>query len=142
MHVKPSKPMHVKPTALFEILRETHSAGVCCCLQTYNLNVGMDGVVLGQSWMVLPMNRYILLCPPIIMYCEVCCCLHIHSVVNVLVMGLILGRSLMFISTMGILLYPKVCPFYNWSALLSFTRKLHCLQTFEHMSELLAPRCF
>ena len=46
-------------------------------------------------------------------YCEVCCCLQIHSVVNVLVMGLVLGQSLMFISTMGILLYAKVCPFYN-----------------------------
>ena len=100
------------------ILRETHSlitAGVCCCLQTYNSNVNMKGMglVLGQSWMVIPINRCILFCPPIIMYCEVCCCLHIHSVVNVLVMGLVLGQSLMFISTMGILLYAKECPLYN-----------------------------
>ena len=63
--------------------------------------------------MVLPMNRCILFCPPIILYHEVCCCLHIHSVLNVLVMGLVLGQSLMFISTMGILLYAKVSSLYN-----------------------------
>ena len=72
------------------------------------------------------------------MYCEVCCCLHILSVVNVLVMGRVLGQSLMFISTMSILLYSKVCPLYNGSALLLFTCKLHCLQTFEHTSAILA----
>ena len=70
------------------------------------------GLVLGQSWMVAPINRGILFCSPVIMYCEVCCCLHIHSVVNVLVMGRVLGQSLMFIPTTGILLYAKVCPFY------------------------------
>ena len=35
--------------------------------------------------------------------------------------------------------YPvifKVCPLYNGSALLLFTCKLHCLQTFEHTSAL------
>ena len=91
------------------------------------------GLVLGQSWMVVPINRRILFGPPIIMYCEVCCCLHIHSVVNVLVMGLVLGQSLMFISTTGILLYTKECPFimYYGSALLLCTCKLHCLQTSE-----------
>ena len=52
-------------------------------------------------------------------------------------MGLVLGQSLMFISNTGIVLYPKVYPFYNGSALLLFTCKLHCLQTFEHMSEIL-----
>ena len=88
--------------------------------------------------MVVPINRGILLCPPIIMYCEVFCCLHIHSVVNVLVMGLVFGKSLIFISITGILLYPKVCPLYNGSALLLFIHKLHCLQKFEHMSALLA----
>ena len=36
-----------------------------------------------------------------------------NSVVNVLVMGLILGKSLMFISTTGIMLYAKVCSLYN-----------------------------
>ena len=104
----------------------------------HNLNVNLEqmGLVLGQIWIVVPMNRCIRLCPPIILYCEVCCCLHIHSFVNVLVMGLVLGQSWMFISTTSILLYPKVCPFQNGSAL--FTRKLHCLQTFEYMSELLA----
>ena len=75
------------------------------------------GLVLGQSWMVVPINRRILFCPPIIMYCEVCCCLHMHSVVNVLVMGLVLTKSLMFISTTGIL---KYIPFIH--SLLLFIR--------------------
>ena len=70
------------------------------------------GLVLGQSWMVVLINERILFCPPIIMYCEICC-LHILSVVNVLVMGLVLGQRLMLISSMGILLYAKVCPLYN-----------------------------
>ena len=50
----------------------------------------------------------------------------------VLVMGLVLGQSLMDIPTMGILLYAKYLPFimYYGSALLLFTRKVHCLQTF------------
>ena len=74
------------------------------------------GLVFGQSWMVVLINGRILFCPPIIMYCEICCCLHILSVVNVLVMGLVLGQHLM--------LYAKVCPFimYYGSALLLFTR--------------------
>ena len=51
-----------------------------------------------------------------------------NSVVNMLVMELVLGHSLMVISTTGILLYAKVSPLYNVyvSALLLFTRKLHC----------------
>ena len=36
-----------------------------------------------------------------------------NSVVNMLVMGLVLGQSLIVISTMGILLYAKVFPLYN-----------------------------
>ena len=36
-----------------------------------------------------------------------------NSVVNLLVMWLVLGQSLMVISTMGILLYAKVSPLYN-----------------------------
>ena len=49
-----------------------------------------------------------------------------------LVMGLILGPSLMVISIMGILLYAKALPFtmYYESALLLFTHKLHHLETF------------
>ena len=94
------------------------------------------GLVLGKRWMK---NRCILLCPPIIMYCEVCYCLHIRSVVNMLVTGLVLGQSWMFISTMGIVLYANILfIMYHGSALLLFTRKLHCLQTFQHMSELWA----
>ena len=65
---------------------------------------------MGLSWMVVLINGRILFCPPIIMYCEICCCLHILSVVNVLVKGLVLGQRLMLI---GILLYAKVCPLYN-----------------------------
>ena len=71
------------------------------------------GLVLGQSWMVVLINGCILFCLPIIMYCEICCYLHILSVVNVLVMGLVLGQRLMLIFSMSILLYAKVCPLYN-----------------------------
>ena len=103
--------------------------GVCCCLQTYNLNVNLEGMglVLGQSWMVVLINRRILFCPPIIMYCKVCC-LNIHSVVNVLVMGLFLGQSLIqWVSCY----MQKYLPFlmHYGSAFLLFTRKVHCLQT-------------
>ena len=115
---------------------------VCCCLHTYNLNVNLEemGLVLDQSWMVVAINGHILFCRRIIMYCEVCCCLHIHSVVNMLVMGRVLGQGLMSISTTGILLMQKYLPFimYYGSALLLFIHKRHCLQTFEHMSALLA----
>ena len=64
---------------------------------------------------------------------DVCCCLQTcNSVLYVVVMGLVLGQSLMVISTTGILLYAKVSPFimYYGSALLLFTRKVHCLPTF------------
>ena len=45
---------------------------------------------------------------------DVCCCLQTcNSVVCVVVMGLVLGQSLMVIPTMGILLYAKVSPLYN-----------------------------
>ena len=70
------------------------------------------GLVLGRSRVVVLINGRILFCPPIIMYCEICCCLHILSVVNVLVMGLVLGQRLMLISNMSILLYAKICPLY------------------------------
>ena len=79
----------------------------------YKHNLEGMGLVLGQSWTVVPINGCILFCPPIIMYCEVCCCLPIHLVVNVLVMGLVLGQSLMFISITGFLLYAKVFPLYK-----------------------------
>ena len=69
--------------------------------------------MFGQSWMVVLINERILFCPSIIMYCEVCCCLHILSFVNVLVMGLVLGQRSMLISSTGILLYAKVCPLCN-----------------------------
>ena len=44
----------------------------------------------------------------------------------------------------GITLYAKYLPFimYYVSALLLLTRKLHCLQTFEHMSALLAIKAW
>ena len=81
---------------------------------THNSNINLEGMglVLVQSSMVVPINRLIMFSPPIIMYCEVCCCLHIHSV-NVLMMGFILRQSLMLISTTSILLYAKECPLYN-----------------------------
>ena len=79
----------------------------------FNFNLEGMGLVLGQSWMVVLINGHILFCLPIIMYCEICCRLHILSVVNVLVMGLVLGQRLMLISSMGILLNAKVCPLYN-----------------------------
>ena len=45
---------------------------------------------------------------------DVCCCLQTcNSVVYVVVMGLVLGQSLMVISTTGSLLYAKVSPLYN-----------------------------
>ena len=61
-----------------------------------------------------------------------------------LVMGLALGPGLMVISINGILLYAKVSLFiiYNGNALLLFTCKLHCLQTFQHMSANWAIKVF
>ena len=38
---------------------------------------------------------------------------HVTQLYNVVLMGLVLGQSLMVISTMGILLYAKVSPLYN-----------------------------
>ena len=64
----------------------------------------------------------------------VCCCLQTcNSVANMLVMGLVLGQSLMVISTMVISCYmQKYLSFimYYGSVLLLFTHKLHGLQTF------------
>ena len=61
----------------------------------FNFNLEGMGLVLGQNWMAVLIHGRILFCLPIIMYCEICCCLHILSVVNVLVMGLVLGQHLM-----------------------------------------------
>ena len=45
---------------------------------------------------------------------DVCCCLQTcNSDVYVVVMRLVLGQSLMVISTTGIMLYAKVYPLYN-----------------------------
>ena len=45
---------------------------------------------------------------------DVCCCLQTcNSVVCVVVMGLVLGQSLIVISTTGILLYAKVSPLHS-----------------------------
>ena len=38
---------------------------------------------------------------------------HVTQMYYVVVMGLVLGQSLMVISTTGIMLYAKVSPFYN-----------------------------
>ena len=67
---------------------------------------------------------------------DVCCCLQtFNSVVNMLVMWLVLGQSLMVISTTGILLYAKVSPVYNVlrECHCYCLHKVHCLQTFENM---------
>ena len=54
------------------------------------------------------------ICPQLILAVGVCCCLQTYySVVNMLVMGLVLGQRLMVISTTGILLYAKVSLLYN-----------------------------
>ena len=59
------------------------AVGVCCCLQIFNSVVNMQvmGLVLGQSLMVIPTKCYPLMSRsiylPIIMYCDVCCCLHV-----------------------------------------------------------------
>ena len=84
----------------------------------FNFNLEGMGLVLGQSWMVVLIIGRILFSPPIIMYCEICCCLHILSVVNVLVKGLELGQCLML---MGILLYVPFIMYYG-SSMLLFTR--------------------
>ena len=43
-----------------------------------------------------------------------CCCLQIcNSVVNIVMMGLVLGPSLMVIPNSGVLLYAKVSSLYN-----------------------------
>ena len=43
---------------------------------------------------------------------DVCCCLETcNSVVNMKMMGLVLGQSLMVIPTIGISLYAQVSPF-------------------------------
>ena len=50
---------------------------------------------------------------PVSVFDNLCTTLQILSVVNVLVMGLVLGQRLMLISRMRILLYAKVGPLYN-----------------------------
>ena len=59
-----------------------------------------------------------------------------NSVVNVLVIGSVLGQSLMIISTTGILLYAKVSPLYG-SALLLFTNILTGHFTLGHLTLLM-----
>ena len=75
----------------------------------------------------------------------VCCCLQTcNSVVKMLVMGLVLGQSLIVISIKGILLYAKVSLLYNvlWECIVivykHFVRSLHigssdptCVQNFR-----------
>ena len=57
------------------------------------------------------------------------CCLQIcNSVINMVVMGLVLGQS--FLSCY----YAKVSPlYYVLQGLLLFTQKINCLQTYKHM---------
>ena len=60
------------------------------------------------------------------------CC----SVLNILVMGLVLGPSFMVISIMGVLLYAKVSPLYNvlLECIIVVYMYSTVLQTFEHIS--------
>ena len=100
------------------------------------------GLVLGQSWIVVLINRHILFCPPIIIYCEVCCCLHIHSVVNVLVLGVSTWAKFdvhIYLPRVSSCMQKYVAfIMYYGSAWLLFIHKLHCLQTcectFDHQS--------
>ena len=51
------------------------AVGVCCCLQTV-VNIMVKGLVLGQSLMIISTVLYTKT-SFVIMYYEVCCCLHI-----------------------------------------------------------------
>ena len=75
---------------------------------------------------------------PSFFYCMHACTVLRCPIVMVVCLsdGVSSWSSLMVISITGVLLYAKVSPFimYYGSALLLFTRKVHCLQTFEYMS--------
>ena len=80
----------------------------CCCLYINYIVYKYLNTLVNQSLRVCEVSyTYLLVC---LRYREkhvkdVCCCLQIYnSVVYVVVMGLVLGKSLMVISTMGILL--------------------------------------
>ena len=55
------------------------AVGVCCCLKICNsaLNMLVMGLVLGPSLMVISFTVIVLNVLPIIIYFEVCCCLHV-----------------------------------------------------------------
>ena len=82
--------------------------GYCCCLQTFE---HMSSLLGHQSLGVCKVSyTYLLGCLRYHVK-DVCCCLQTcNSVVYVVAMGLVLGKSLMVIPTMGILLYAEVYP--------------------------------
>ena len=56
---------------------------------------------------------------------------HVTQLQNVLVIGLVLGKSLMVISTTGVLLYAKVSPIYNvlWECIVVKYKHLNTLMS-------------
>ena len=71
---------------MFEILRETYKSILISCghvLLFTNEQLSCiqvrDGVVLGQS--ITGVLLYYAKVSPFIMYCEVCCCLHVKQIV-------------------------------------------------------------
>ena len=79
------------------------------------------GLVLGQSLIFIPTTGILKYLPfkmhygcPLLLFTRKLRCLKTcDSVVYVVMMGLVLGQSLMVISTTDILLYAKVSPLYN-----------------------------
>ena len=64
--------------------RNMITLSVVYCLQIYNsvVNMVVMGLVLGQSLMVISallLRKSVYL--PFVMYCEVCCCLHVKYIV-------------------------------------------------------------
>ena len=67
---------------MFEIQIETCfklAVGVCCCLQICNSVVNM--VVMGSKFhgcAYRALSSYVQRYLPVIIYCDVCCCLHVQ----------------------------------------------------------------
>ena len=78
-------------SALLLFTRKLH------CLQTFE---HMSALLAIKAWVFVKFHTH-------------CCLQTCNSVVDMLVMGLVLGQSLMVISTTGVLLYAKVSLLYN-----------------------------
>ena len=87
----------------------------------------MSALLAIKAWVFVKFHTHLIGC---LRYQEkhvkdVCCCLQIrNSHVYVVVMGLVLGQTLMVISTTGIMLYAKVSPLYNvlWEWIVVYTK--------------------